>query len=199
MKIKLNKILELIKSSTRTSRGLFIVAIFLIIIGILNEIFPYIGMENIVRFISYIYFLFAVVTFLCYLYSRKDKDYEFIFLAVTSVIIGAFFYLVDDVNTGVLLGTGVLSFGIQAICIKVYKIVNFYKNRNYLWLSNLTFTILLTLTTALISFNLFTTITEVHTMLFGFYFIVYGILYLLDLILGIYVKTENFKKFMHSN
>ncbi len=198
MKSKIKSILYLIKKSSKTCKGMFILALFLIAVGVVNLLYPYIGMEDIISFISYIYFIFSALTFICYFYSREEKDYEFLLLAVTSVIIGCFFYLVDDINVGILLGTGILSFGLQAIAIRTYRIVYFYRKNNYLWLSKLTTTILLGLTTILISINLFTGTTEVQTMLFGFYFIVYGIIYLLDLLLGTLVKTKKFENFIHS-
>lgn len=195
--IGVKKMLNMIKNSSKTCRGFFVVAVFLIVVGIINEVYPYVGMEDIVSYISYIYFLYAFITFVCYIYSRKEKDYELILLSATSVVIGGFFYLINSDATNLILAIGIFTFGLQAVIIRLFRIVYFYKKENFLWLSKLTSTILLFLITILVSINLYIEATEVYTMLFGFYFIVYGIIYLVDLAFGAYVKSDKFKNFMH--
>ena len=52
----MKKFIRMIKNSSRTCKSFFVIGLFLIMVGIINELFPYIGMEDILSFISYICF-----------------------------------------------------------------------------------------------------------------------------------------------
>lgn len=182
---------------TKTNISYIILSVFLICLGIFNLVYPYIGMEDLLFFTSMIFLLFAFVTLLCYLWSRKDGDYELLLLTITNIIVGVFLYLCREKNIQVILGTAVLAFFVQAIAIKVRQILYLKKKEDDLFFPKLTIAVLLSVLTLLVVFNLYTG-TTVQTMLFGYYFIVYGILWLLDCTLGLLVKTKKVKKFLNS-
>lgn len=182
---------------TKTNISYIVLSIFLICLGIFNLVYPYIGMEDLLFYTSMIFLLFAFVTLVCYLWSRKEGDYELLLLTITNIIVGVFLFLCREKNVQVILGTAVLAFFVQAIAVRIRQIIFLKKKKDNLYFSKLTISVLLSVLTLLVVFNLYTG-TTVQTMLFGYYFIVYGIIWLLDCSLGLLVNTKKVKKFLNS-
>lgn len=131
------------------------------------------------------------------MWSRKEGDYELLLLTITNIIVALFLFLCKDKNTQVILGTAVLAFYLQALGVRVNRLIYYKKKDDTLFYSKITTTVLLTVLTVLVSYNLYTE-TTVQTMLFGYYFIVYGIIWLLDSLLSYFVKTEKFVNYIKS-
>lgn len=180
---------------TKSYISYIILSVFLIGLGIFNLLFPYIGMEDLLFYTSMVFLLYAVVTFSCYMWSRKEQDYELLLLTITNIIVASFLFLCRDGNIQVVLGTAIIAFYLQALGVRYNKLKLLKKQKNNTFYAKLTTTILLTILTALVSYNLYTDKT-VQTMLYGYYFIVYGIIWLLDLILHFVTNTNKFNKYI---
>ncbi len=182
---------------TKTNISYIVLSVFLIILGIFNLVFPYIGMEDLLFYTSMVFLLYAVFTFVCYMWARKEGDYELLLLTITNIIVGVFLYLCRDGNIQVVLGTSVLAFSLQAIGVRLNQIMLLKKKKDNTFYAKLTTTILLTILTLLVVLNLYTG-TTVQTMLFGYYFIVYGIIWFLDTGLYFATSTKKFDKYINS-
>lgn len=172
-----------------------ILSVFLIGLGLFNLLFPYIGMEDLLFYTSMVFLLYAIVTFFCYMWARKEQDYELLLLTITNIIVGSFLFLCRDGNVQVVLGTAIIAFYLQALGIRYNKLKLLKKQKDNTFYAKLTTTVLLTILTCLVAYNLYTDKT-VQTMLYGYYFIVYGIIWLLDLVLYFVTNSEKFDKYI---
>lgn len=186
------------KVLSKTYISYIILSVFLIGLGIFNLLFPYIGMEDLLFYTSMVFLLYAVVTFSCYMWARKEQDYELLLLTITNIIVGSFLFLCREGNIQVVLGTAIIAFYLQALGVRYNKLKLLKKQKDNTFYAKLTTTILLTVLTVLVAYNLYTD-TTVQTMLYGYYFVVYGIIWLLDLILHYVTSSNKFDKYIKNS
>lgn len=156
-----------------------IIAIFLILCGSLLLIFPLVNIKNVkVIFMSVLSF-YGLMNLIQFLLTRNYKDYEGLLTVIASFLVfGVVFKLnVNDVPW--YLAFALFIWIILMSLIKLKKADYYNDRKNSVWILKIVTLILFILSGLLTTINLYYT-SEVQILVLGFFYLIHGILELLD-------------------
>lgn len=168
-----------------------------VIMGIMLISFPTFGLIEPVYYVSILFYLFAFLSIIVYFIERRDGDYELLFLSLINILSASFMFLLKENNMSLVLGTGMTIFIVLFLINKGYSICKLKKNDNYIWVIEFMTSFLVVFLTLLTIINLYKG-TTVTTLMFGFYFIAFGIFELVVPLFKIFAKSETFDNFIKS-
>lgn len=154
-----------------------IIALFMIVSGAITLLLPLLGVQNIKMVICFVFGFIALILFSSFIKSPKDKDKESIttFFACLIAIILLLIFKNKPVNLALLL---LIFVGVVSI-IRLKKADFYHDCGNKIWKVQIITLGLFILTGLLTAINLYYQ-SEVQILMFGYFFLINGILELID-------------------
>ncbi len=172
-----------------------ILCIITILTGILLMSYPALGMLDPVFFISMIFYLLAFFSVTAYFIKRVKDDYELLLISFSNILIGTFMFLMQDIRASLVLGAGILFYTLLNLVIKGYYLYKFKKEKDYNWSVKLIESSIIILIGILTIFNLINEIS-VFTLMFGYYFITYGIINMIEPVFTYLIESGSLKELL---
>lgn len=172
-----------------------ILCIITTLTGILLMSYPALGMLDPVFFISMIFYLLAFFSVTAYFIKRVKDDYELLLISFSNILIGTFMFLMQDMRASLVLGAGILFYTLLNLVIKGYYLYKFKKEKDYNWSVKLIESSIIILIGILTIFNLINEIS-VFTLMFGYYFITYGIINMIEPVFTYLIESGSLKELL---
>lgn len=185
---------KIIKGNPKMLVGLTY-GILIIIIGIVLMAYPAFGLIDPIYFISIVFYGVSFVSIITYFINRKENDYELLLISLANVLVASFLFLFQNGKVSFILGTGLLIYTLLNTIIKGYYVIKYKKENKYIWFIKSISCILVLFVGVLSIINLYCEMS-VLTMMIGYYFVIYGIILLLEPMFEILVQSGYLKKIM---
>ena len=153
------------------------VALISILTGAIALFLPFVGVSDCKTVLIVSFGLMTLVSALLYINKPKDKDYESLYTFIVSLImlIVTFIIKIGPLNLALMLLLYVMFLSL----IRLKKADFYHDRRNRMWQVNIVTLAILILTGILTSINLYYQ-SEVQILMFGYFFLINGILELID-------------------
>lgn len=166
------------------------------VIGIITIIFPLIGIDNIVIYSSLIFLILAFFSFGGYFYTKENKvNYELLMFSFICILLACSLLALGSLKSGNVLGTAFLVFTLLTGINRIYYIILLKRRDNELYLLR-SIALILILFVSTLSIQNFYTSDDVKTVIIGYYFLTYGIISFIEMILFVTLNPYAFKKFV---
>jgi hypothetical protein len=167
------------------------------IMGIIAIVFPGIGYEKPAVYSAMLFFIITFFSFGGYFFTRDSKvTYELLIFSLISIMTAMYLLLYEHATMTYALGSGYLMFSVLSTMNKIYWIYKLKKDNNDLWLLRAIAVILLLFISILTIQNFYRVVSEVQTIMIGYYFLSYGLISFVELILFVNVNPKSFKEFV---
>ena len=188
---------EIIKE---TEKNLIILDIMLysifVVIGFILLNFSDIELVNPIRYASPIFFMFGFFSLLVYFLNRQVRDYELLIFGFINVCVGAFIMIyVSFPDTGFILSDAVLVYSVANVINKGYTCKEMFLRKDINFYVKVSVTILLLLLGVFVVSSLYNKI-EVGSLILGYYFIIFGLLSLLEPLMSILISNVKIEKYI---
>lgn len=152
-------------------------ALILLMIGIGLLSFPTIAADkvNTLTLFYGIMCVYAIIYCIMYFVTRKEGDYELLFMTLISTIAGTSGILFNTENTPIVLSLTLICWVALASIIKLIKVDYLMDRNNNMWYVKLILFAAFILAGILTSINLYYSIT-IQTLMLGFFFLINGML-----------------------
>lgn len=176
----------------RYHKAQFICFFLILCLGASLMVYPSLGLNN----INYLYCLIMLFTgfiyYTLYILIRRENDYEYLYIALISVISGTIGMFVKN-NSHLVLSLSLVLFMSLTAIVKLIKIDYYHDRNNILWfIRTISFVIFLIIGT-LTCINLFYNI-KIQSLMLGFFLIAVSILEMFDPIADFLVTSQIKKK-----
>ena len=169
---------------------------FLIFIGgVTIMIFKSFGLIDMVLYGSIIFFILAFFGVICYFIRRREGDYEILLFSLISVLTATFMFIFKNEDAAMILGAGLTIFNILVIANRIYKIVTYKNQDNFMWSVKFIGTFLIGFLAILTCVNLYKEIS-VQTLMLGYYFTCLGVIMTIENLVELFVTKDKFDKFV---
>lgn len=187
---------KIIKESNKTHLAVDIMFYSVyVLIGALLIKFPQIEELKPIEYAPIIFYMLGFFSLLSYFVNRRPKNYEFLFLGLINILVGTFITFFSGYeDTGFILGNAILIYSLFTILNKGYHTLMLSKEKNINMFAKASITIMLVLLGFLVLQNLFKA-TTMQTLILGYYFLVFGIMSLIEVALVIILKIDKLKKY----
>ena len=138
--------------------------------------FKILDLENILFTVMMAY---ATLNLVQFVFTRESKDYEGLFTAIFSYLIGVCGLYFDLFNGGVEMVAILLGWVILMSLVKFKKCDYYHDRKNKMWIIRIITLIIFIVTGLLTCVNLYYS-NDVQVLLLGFFFYIHGILELID-------------------
>ena len=155
------------------------IAILLIIVGIVLMLLPDFKILDLEKILFVVMMAYATLNLIQFVFTRESKDYEGLFTAIFSYLIGVCGLYFDLFNGGVEMVAILLGWIILMSLVKFKKCDYYHDKKNKMWIIRIITLIIFIVTGLLTCINLYYT-KEVQILLLGFFFYIHGILELID-------------------
>lgn len=172
-----------------------VLSLITMLIGIILMSFPAFGLIDSVYYISLIFYIFSFFTVIAYFLERKNENYELLFLSLTNIVTATFMFLYQNKNMAVVFGSSMLIFILLNIFYKGLYSLKYKTEKNYKWFFNLLEVTLIGLVGTLTVVNLYNEISVI-TMIFGYFFITYGVINIIEPLFELGIESGYFKKLL---
>lgn len=180
-KIKLNYLID-------------IVTYFLVLIlGIIMVSLSFGKINNYVLFVMTFFYILSTILLISYFLCRKDNNYEKLFLSLVSAIMTGILFYISDVKSIICLGVSLFIFIILVVIVKSIGIFVHHKNRGLNCEVKSIVTLFIVLTGVMTGYIL-TNQFFFQLIIFGYFFIVFGLLNLFEPIILILLDYEKITK-----
>ncbi len=144
---------------------------------------------NPIKYASPLFYMFGFFSLLVYFLNRKERDYELLIFGFINICIGSFILIyMSFPDTGFILADAVLVYSIANVINKGYSCKELLKKKDINFFPKVSVTILLLLLGVFVVSSLYTKI-EVGSLILGYYFIIFGLLSLLEPLMSILSKN----------
>lgn len=183
---------KVVKKMNKKQLTPLVLAILLIIIGVIDLTLPVLGIINLKRMLLASFGLIALFNLISFIITYKDKDIESILTFIVSLLImtlSCFLDLKQNVNVAI-----VLMIWVAFISLVRLKKADYYNDcKNKAWIIQMISIAIFILTGLLTAVNLSYT-SKIQILIFGYFFLINGILELVDpLVLYLGKLNENNK------
>lgn len=156
----------------------FIYSLILILVGVVLLVLPLIKVPSIKLIMVLVMTVYTVANVIRFILTKKEKDYESIFTAVTSVIM-IILTLTINMAKPLSLALIILFWVIFQSLIKLKKSDYYDDNKDKMWKLRILILVLFMLTGFLTSINLYYE-KEVQIIIIGYFFMINGMLEITD-------------------
>lgn len=156
-----------------------IIAVILILCGSAMLIFPLFNLVNVKTIFISVLLFYGFMNLIQFILTRTSKDYEGLFTMIASVIVLIIAWKLDISNVPWYLAMALFIWIIMMSLIKLKKADYYNDRKNSVWILKVVTLILFILTGLLTTINLYYT-SEVQVLVLGFFYLIHGILELLD-------------------
>ena len=167
----------------------------LIFIGGVTMIFKSFGLIDMVLYGSIIFFILAFFGVICYFIRRREGDYEILLFSLISILTATFLFIFKNDDAAMILGAGLTIFNILVIANRIYKIVTYKNQDNFMWSVKFIGTFLIGFLAILTCVNLYKEIS-VQTLMLGYYFTCLGVIMTIENLVELFVTKDKFDKFV---
>ncbi len=167
-----------------------------VVTGFILLNFSDIELLNPIKYASPLFFMFGFFSLLVYFFNRQARDYELLIFGFINVCIGAFIMLyISFPDTGFIMADAVLVYSVANVINKGYSCKELFDKKDINFFIKLSVTILLLLLGVFVVSSLYTKI-EVGSLILGYYFIIFGLLSLLEPLMSILIKNVKIEKYI---
>lgn len=175
----------------------FICFLLVFLVGASLMVYPSLGLSDPNYLFFIIMMFYGLMTYILYLLVRRKDDYEYLFVALISVVAGASGILFRGKNPTMVLSLSLIGWMSFVSMVKLIKIDYYHDRGNVLWLiRTITFALYIIITT-LTCINLYYNI-EVQSLMLGYLFMIVPILECFDPISD-YLVNKNIKQHLKSD
>lgn len=185
---------KVIKESEKEILG-FDIALYTIymIIGAGLLFYPELEVINPVVFSTFIFFILGFFAIICYFVNRRKNNYEFLYLGLINIVVGAFVFIVgNSAKSNYLLCSSILIYTLLVVVNKSVYAYKLSKNDDLNMFPKIGIAIIIALLGVLITSNLYNEVT-MKTLVLGYYFLLFGIVNIFEPIIGLFLRKENVK------
>ena len=172
-----------------------VLSILIFIGGVTIMIFKSFGLIDMVLYGSIIFFILAFFGVICYFIRRREGDYEILLFSLISILTETFLFIFKNDDAAMILGAGLTIFNILVIANRIYKIVTYKNQDNFMWSVKFIGTFLIGFLAILTCVNLYKEIS-VQTLMLGYYFTCLGVIMTIENLVGLFVTKDKFDKFV---
>ena len=172
-----------------------VLSILIFIGGVTIMIFKSFGLIDMVLYGSIIFFILAFFGVICYFIRRREGDYEILLFSLISVLTATFMFIFKNEDAAMILGAGLTIFNILVIANRIYKIVIYKNQDNFMWSVKFIGTFLIGFLAILTCVNLYKEIS-VQTLMLGYYFTCLGVIMTIENLVELFVTKDKFDKFV---
>lgn len=172
-----------------------VLSILIFIGGVTIMIFKSFGLIDMVLYGSIIFFILAFFGVICYFIRRREGDYEILLFSLISILTATFLFIFKNEDVAMILGTGLTIFNILVIANRIYKIVTYKNQDNFMWSVKFIGTFLIGFLAILTCVNLYKEIS-VQTLMLGYYFTCLGVIMTIENLVELFVTKDKFDKFV---
>lgn len=172
-----------------------VLSILIFIGGVTIMIFKSFGLIDMVLYGSIIFFILAFFGVICYFIRRREGDYEILLFSLISILTATFMFIFKNEDAAMILGAGLTIFNILVIANRIYKIVTYKNQDNFMWSVKFIGTFLIGFLAILTCVNLYKEIS-VQTLMLGYYFTCLGVIMTIENLVELFVTKDKFDKFV---
>lgn len=172
-----------------------VLSILIFIGGVTIMIFKSFGLIDMVLYGSIIFFILAFFGVICYFIRRREGDYEILLFSLISILTATFLFMFKNDDAAMILGAGLTIFNILVIANRIYKIVTYKNQDNFMWSVKFIGTFLIGFLAILTCVNLYKEIS-VQTLMLGYYFTCLGVIMTIENLVELFVTKDKFDKFV---
>jgi len=165
-------------------------AIFLIIIGVILLLFPLFDVTNIKWIFFGIMLCYAMVHFIQFFLTKKEKDYEGLFTALVSLVVGVVGIVFNFYVTPLKIAISLMVWVALLSLIKLKKADYYHDKKNSMWKIQSGILIMFITVGILTSVNLYYG-ESIQVLILGFFFFTHGIIELIDPVVQYYVGVKS--------
>ena len=172
-----------------------VLSILIFIGGVTIMIFKSFGLIDMVLYGSIIFFILAFFGVICYFVRRREGDYEILLFSLISILTATFMFIFKNDDAAMILGAGLTIFNILVVANRIYKIVTYKNQDNFMWSVKFIGTFLIGFLAILTCVNLYKEIS-VQTLMLGYYFTCLGVIMTIENLVELFVTKDKFDKFV---
>lgn len=170
-----------------------IVYLTMLMLGCITMIWPEVGFDRPTLYSAILFFIITFFSFCAYFYARyEENNYELLLSSLISVATASYLFAFNYTKASYILGTGFLMFSLLNAIIRIYSIDKLKKENNSLWLFRVMILILVLFLSTLTIQNFYRFESAVQTIMVGYYFISFGVISTLEIIVLLKLKPEVF-------
>lgn len=173
---------------------MFITYLIMFIIGLISMVFPKFGFIRPVLYSSVLFYIVAFFGIIGYFSSPgENKDYEMLFFSLINILVASYLFISDFSSVSLALGNGFLAFMVFETINKIYFTNKLKKTGTNLWLLRAISIILLIFLSVLTIQNFYRGISDVKSVMIGYYFLTFGLISAIELLLVSQVDEKTFE------
>ena len=156
--------------------------------------FSNIGFTNPIKYIPVLFYTFAFLAILAYFANRIKDDYELLLFGLINVVVGTF-TLVNNLypNSGFILADAVLLYSILNVINGGYTCIRLLKEKNLRVFMKMAVTFMLLFMGVFVVSAIYDKV-EFGTLILGYYFTAYGLIYLLEIFTNVVIANKKLQK-----
>lgn len=165
-----------------------------IIIGFVLLRHPELEVLQPIKYITLLFYLLGFFSLISYFINRRKDNYEFLFLGLINILTGSFtliYYHYPD--KGFILGSCILIYSISSAINKGYHTIVLSRKDDTNMFSKAVTAIMLCLLGYLVISNFYNN-TTMYTLVIGFYFLAFGIISIIELIINLVISNHEINK-----
>ena len=160
-----------------------------ITVGFVLLHFSEIELINPLKYASPLFYMFGFFSLLAYFLNRRKGDYELLIFGFINVCVGSFVLIyMSFPDTGFILADAVLIYSIANVINKAFNCKRLLIEKDINFFTKAEVAILLLFLGVFVVSSLYTKV-EVGSLILGYYFIVFGLLSLLEPLMAVLVKN----------
>ena len=149
-----------------------------------------------VKYAPSLFYMFGFFSLLVYFANRKRGDYELLIFGFINICVATFILFYSSYpDSGFILADAVLVYSIANVINKGYSCKNLIGKKDINFFPKVSITILLLVLGVLVVSSIYNKI-EVGTLILGYYFIIFGLLSLLEPLVMILTKNVKVEKYI---
>ena len=152
------------------------------------------GITNPIKYVPMIFYCFAFLTILTYFANRIKGDYELLYFGLINVVVGTFVLVnIYYPNSGFILSDAVLLYSILNVINSGYACVRELQERKLSFFMKTAITFMLLFLGVFVVSALYDKV-EFGTLILGYYFSAFGLLYLLSVFTNVVLSDKKTQK-----
>ena len=168
-----------------------------IVVGFFLIKIPVFETLNTVEYASALFYMFAFFSLLAYFANRREGNYELLMFGFINVCVASFILIYEGYpDFGFILADGVLIYSLGNVLNKGYNCGILLKEKNINFFIKVSVTILLLFLGVFAVSSLYTK-PEAGNMILGYYFVIFGLLSLIEPLMEIIMKNQRVEKLVN--
>ncbi len=180
-KIKLNYLIDIVTYFS------------VLVLGIVMVALSFGKVDNYVLFIMTFFYILSAILLLSYFLYRKDSNYEKLFLSLVSAIMTGILFYISDFKSLICLGTSLFIFITLVVIVKSIGIFGYHKNKGLKCEVKSIVTLFIALA-GIMSGYILTNQFFFQLIIYGYFFIVFGLISLFEPIILILLDYKKITK-----